>query len=413
MKFTKLTLTNWRQFVDVDLTFHSRLTVLTGPNGSGKSTFLNLLAVHFETQPTWICVPVILKDGRSRFATGIRKPGGDSDFIVDLPTGEQGSRIGEILYDEVSTACGLYVPSTIQNPYTKTPMFTMAFEEQKAVPGCHINTIRPLPFYTGLSETIPVNRFSVKAMLKQLTDPRVTSDPIALYRLLKRQILSCAPGDLEHDESWKWFGEFRKIVASALPPEIGFLGFTRRYLEIVVNSTNGDFSLDAASQGFKSIVYIYWKIFLTSLRTDTFVVTIDEPELHLHPAMQQQFMNSLLLNFPEAQFIVATHSPFTITATKSSAIYACQFRKDGVTTELLDNTDLKSSTPDDVLKEVLGLPFTMPIWAATQVESILSKYTGELDEVAYKQMISELKQAGFGEFLPESLEIIERKSRDD
>jgi len=33
----------WRQFDQIDIDFHPRLTVLTGANGSGKSTILSIL----------------------------------------------------------------------------------------------------------------------------------------------------------------------------------------------------------------------------------------------------------------------------------------------------------------------------------------------------------------------------------
>ena len=50
MIFRRLRISNWRQFRDLDLKFHGRLTVLTGANGAGKTTVLNLLSRHFGWQ---------------------------------------------------------------------------------------------------------------------------------------------------------------------------------------------------------------------------------------------------------------------------------------------------------------------------------------------------------------------------
>ncbi|MFC3243974.1 AAA family ATPase [Gordonia humi] len=35
-RFSRIQISNWRQFRNVDVKFHNRLTVLTGANGSGK-----------------------------------------------------------------------------------------------------------------------------------------------------------------------------------------------------------------------------------------------------------------------------------------------------------------------------------------------------------------------------------------
>ena len=43
------------------------------------------------------------------------------------------------------------------------------------------------------------------------------------------------------------------------------------------------------------------------------IVLIDEIELHLHPAWQQRILSDLMRTFPNAQFIVSTHSPQVLT----------------------------------------------------------------------------------------------------
>ena len=47
MKFKALRISDWKQFQNIDIDFHERLTILTGANGSGKTTLLHLLAKHF------------------------------------------------------------------------------------------------------------------------------------------------------------------------------------------------------------------------------------------------------------------------------------------------------------------------------------------------------------------------------
>jgi predicted ATP-binding protein involved in virulence len=50
------------------------------------------------------------------------------------------------------------------------------------------------------------------------------------------------------------------------------------------------------------------------------IVLIDELDLHLHPAWQQNILQSLLNSFPNIQFFVTTHSPFLIQETENGQL---------------------------------------------------------------------------------------------
>ena len=43
----ELVYNGWRQFKEVDIKFHKRLTIITGTNGAGKTSILNILNNHF------------------------------------------------------------------------------------------------------------------------------------------------------------------------------------------------------------------------------------------------------------------------------------------------------------------------------------------------------------------------------
>ena len=58
------------------------------------------------------------------------------------------------------------------------------------------------------------------------------------------------------------------------------------------------------------------------------VVLIDEVDLHLHPAWQQRVLPDLMRTFPNAQFIVSTHSPQVLTTVEPERIVRL-YRHDG------------------------------------------------------------------------------------
>ena len=69
--FKELIIEGWRQFQDIDITFHDRLTVLTGANGTGKTTLLNLLNRHFGWDLQFVSTPSIKKRGVLQYLTDI------------------------------------------------------------------------------------------------------------------------------------------------------------------------------------------------------------------------------------------------------------------------------------------------------------------------------------------------------
>jgi predicted ATPase len=104
------------------------------------------------------------------------------------------------------------------------------------------------------------------------------------------------------------FNRFEDILALVLPPTLGFEKISVRIPEVVLQTKSGQFSLDAVSGGVASIIDIAWQILMYSPGDEEFVVTIDEPENHLHPELQRTFLPSLLKAFPNVQFVAASHN---------------------------------------------------------------------------------------------------------
>ncbi len=214
----------------------------------------------------------------------------------------------------------------------------------------------------------------------------------------------------------KAFDGYVDVLRKVLPAEIGFLNLSIRSPDVVVVTRSGDFLIDAASGGLMALVDLAWHIYMFSLRVPEFVVTIDEPENHLHPSMQRSLMGNLIKTFPEVQFIVATHSPFIVSALKEARVYvlkyedrAEQLQAQGVAsphTRYVSSVRLdtvnRAGTASQILRDVLGLPTTYPEWVSDGVSDIVSRYRGkEFNDAMLASLRTELQQMGYSDLFPD------------
>ncbi len=78
--------------------------------------------------------------------------------------------------------------------------------------------------------------------------------------------------------------------------------------------------LNDLSSGQRSIVIFFAELLM---RCDPDgLVLIDEPEAHMHPRWQRQLRPALLGLLPEAQFIVATHSPYIVEGLEPHQVFS-------------------------------------------------------------------------------------------
>ena len=210
------------------------------------------------------------------------------------------------------------------------------------------------------------------------------------------------------------FIEFKTILGKLLPPAIGFVDISVRIPDVVLTTRSGEFILDAASGGLSSIIDLAWQIFLFAHNKEYFCVTIDEPENHLHPSMQRSILTRLTDAFPKAQFIVVTHSPFIVSSVRDSAVYALHYKRGGESNidEFTDrkvqsirlDLDRKAATATEILRDVLGVPVTLPEWAELDLSKIASEVSGlGINEASLNLLRNKLNAAGLGEYFPQAL----------
>jgi len=212
-------------------------------------------------------------------------------------------------------------------------------------------------------------------------------------------------------ESARVFEEFQTVLRRMLPPSLGFKKLVVRVPEIVFDTATGSFSLDALSGGVAAIVDLAWQIFMFQPAGSEFVVTLDEPENHLHPELQRRVLADLITAFPSVQFIVATHSPFIVGSVPDSNVYALDYDENRKVYSALLDTANKSGSANEILRDVLGLEFTMPIWVETRLERLVEDYrTKAFDIETMSKLRLEMESLGLGRLIPATIaKVAERK----
>lgn len=399
MKFKSLTITDWKQFSSIELKFHDRLTVLTGANGSGKTTLLHVLARNMGWNFQELATPY--KDEKS----GIIK------FISSLFSRKieenKPAKIGELTYSD-NIVSELQVPLNANNVH-----YQIEFSNKRIIPGINILSHRNIFKYQTIPSisTQKISRRKAYDQVNQLTKKESLEENPYYHKSvnyhIKENLLSWAIGGegnkyIEPDaEAIACFEGFENVLKIMMPKHIGFEKLCIRNYEIVLSTKTGDFILDAVSGGIAAIIDLAWQIYNLSTSEDEIVVLIDEIENHLHANMQRSILPDLLSAFPEVQFIVSTHSPLIVASVKDSNVYAFRYNSNNrVYSEKLDLVN-KARSANEILNEVLGVPFTMPIWVEDALDKIIAKYASQdVSEEMVDAMREEFKAEGLESLMP-------------
>ncbi|MBP8275494.1 MAG: AAA family ATPase [Propionivibrio sp.] len=427
MQYKAISIDQWRQFREVHIELHSSLTILTGPNGSGKSTLLSLLELSMQSnhREPFLATPVNdAKTGTSGYSLGtlFARFNPFKKVKEEKNGGAVEHDIGTIVYRSGQIA-------KLRTSDSNALQYQVNLSNQHEVIGFKIASHRALPRYQAV-QSLPVSGIRPKEAFEYFSqsqshyqrgdryhrEGKTVQNPVAP---MKETLIGFAAfgADNAHmkavPELVGLYDEFQNLLRTLLPEEIGFQRLEVRSPEIVIVSRAGEFPIDSASGGLMSLIQTAWQIFLyTKAHGETAVVLIDEPENHLHPSLQRDFLGNLVRSFPSAQFVVATHSPFVITSVKDSKVYALRYSnldedtsnpQSAVTAQEIDFVS-KARTADKILDEVLGVSVTLPIWAERDLTQIASKFEkDELSETTINNLRADLKSAGLSEFLPEAM----------
>ena len=159
--FRQIQINRWRQFSDLDIAFHPRLTVLTGANASGKSTILNLLAMHFNWSRVYSSTPM-----RRRGAGRLWSSRGFSFRRRRSDLDEGWHQVGALSY-----ANGSETPVTVPEGDTSSrSQYSVALPQQQPVPGVFLTSHRAVSGNYAEVQTIPALFGTSEQLFEQFTN---------------------------------------------------------------------------------------------------------------------------------------------------------------------------------------------------------------------------------------------------
>lgn len=402
MKFKSIYIESWKQFEKVNIKFHPSVTILTGANGSGKTTVLGILSRHFGWHRIELLTPTKNED------TGM------FNWIPKIfwRRKESHIKIGEIHYSMGS--------SELQLPRQDSPQYNLNIPAQQRLNGINIPSHRPIFSYQQVPHISTQRRTKNEAynlVMNSSLQRYANGHSQSSNYFIKETLLSWAIGGSGNEfitpdnELRDYFVGFESILKKVLPESLGFRKIAIRAYEVILETKSGDFMLDAVSGGVSALIDLAWQIYNCERSTEgDLVVLIDEIENHLHPSMQRRILPDLAAAFPNTQFIVSTHSPLVVGSARESSVYAFTYNESNrVESQQLDLVN-KAKTASHILNTVLGVPVTMPIWAESDLNRILSKYVNsENPEAQFAQIRSELSEAGLSDYFPEAITLLARE----
>ena len=345
MKLKQVTIENYRAIESLELPLHPQLTVLHGDNGHGKTSVLSAIAKGLGSI-------LLLLPGSASLSSSEHNP--ELDYRLDSP-----QRIALTTTDDMAWEVG--------GNQSSFPRELQDFIQAVKDSDCNGETPIALPIVAFYN----TDRSVVRVQEVPTTSPPQKGTGIPAYAsgLFGRNaaLLNALSGRADFQSFSNWFydrendemrrqrqrGSFdyrlneleavRHAVVTMIP------GVSEPRMEtnptrfvVSVESESGKtetLDMDQLSGGYRIMLALAADLahrmaqgnpHLDDPLQSEAIVLIDEVDLHLHPSWQQRVLPDLMRTFPNAQFIVSTHSPQVLTTVKPEHIMELHREGNGV-----------------------------------------------------------------------------------
>ena len=415
MKLKSVEIENYRAIEKLSLTLDPSLTVLHGDNGYGKTSVLSAIAVGLGA------IPELLSD------------------VSDLDFHEEDQREGaESPRVSVTAMNGTYwerQSGQVDDQTRKQKMIALAdFLESRVMrPKVNQADIPIAAFYSadriisGMSKAPddPKVRFPRSDALKEALATRTDFGGLLTWFYFKEdEELREQKERRDFNYQLKDVSAVRQAISSMLP-EVSNPRTELNPPRFVVSweSEQGrveKLSLDQLSGGYRIVLALAADLARRMVQGNPHmddplkseaVVLIDEIELHLHPKWQQRILADLQRTFPNAQFIVSTHSPQVLTTVEPQRIVELAREGDCIVAAAPAGATYGAEA-GDVLSGVMGVkerPENEFTKALEQYRHLVSEGEGKSEEaLALRRKLEKLSPRDYA-LTRADLEIKQRK----
>ena len=320
MKLKSVTIENYRAIENLELSLDQSLTVLHGDNGHGKTSVLSAIAVGLGAVE--ILGPYLHKSNID-FSEEDRREGAEYPQVVVKSTdGLIGKRHGDEHLDN-------YRMADLEHSYAKLAKHFRSTPEDDMPIVAFYGTERRV---SGVPEWVisqPDSRFRPSRLdaLEGALAARTDFEGFLAWFYFKRyEELQEREDREDSDYQLKDVSVIRQAI-SAMLSEVSNPRIELNPLRFVVSQKPEKgraekLSLSQLSGGYRIVLALAADLARRMAQGNPHmddplqseaIVLIDEIELHLHPAWQQRILGDLMRTFPNAQFIVSTHSPQVLT----------------------------------------------------------------------------------------------------
>ena len=321
MKLKSVEIENYRAIEKLKLSLDPSLTVLHGDNGYGKTSVLSAIAVGLGKSPE-----MLFDISEIDFHEEDLREGAEHSRVSLTPMdgtlwGHQSGREDDQMKEQRQITLSRFLESQITGKMVDLPI--AAFYSTDRI-------------ISGLSKvpSDPKVKIPRTAALKGALDARTDFGGLFTWFYYKEaEELKIQRDRRDFDYQLKDISAVRQAISSMLP-EVSDPRTELHPPRFVVSrkSEQGQvekLSIDQLSGGYRIVLALAADLARRMVTgnphrddplTSEAVVLIDEVELHLHPAWQQRILDDLQRTFPNAQFIVSTHSPQVLTTVEPQRI---------------------------------------------------------------------------------------------
>lgn len=331
MYLEKIHIQNYKAIEKIEINLKPGVNLLIGDNGAGKTSVLEGIAVALGglfVNVAGVSTKNIVKDDVRMNI----KPMGDSSTTIEY-------------CEPVLTGCKLYVTEEqdfswnrikeeVSATHTKIDDKNVCVWMKKLTN--QSDSTLPLISFQSAARAWRVRRGDFGTELKKKLDDRrcgyigcldSSMDVKSIQQwCLKQEVVRSNKGTVREYEI------FKNIVASFMKEineldEIPSIYYSPQFDELVYKDDKAEMPISKLSAGYQSLLWMTMDLAyrvcmlnpeLKSREQITGIVLIDEIDLHLHPKWQWNVIDALRKTFAGVQFIIATHSPIIISASKEA-----------------------------------------------------------------------------------------------